>query len=245
MLDLSGVLNRPQPDAAMIEAAGVDLDRALFPLLARIERLGPIGIVELADLVGRDYSTVSRQVTKLAELGLIARCPSPEDKRVRAAILTDQGRVMTVALDAARQKLIGGLLADWKQDDVATLAVLLRKFADGALAEQDSLDFARLSQAARSFEQRINIRRLRFRDLEIQRVLDMRQMIRHASGSSMCILRFDRIDQLDMFGVRARGRIGLVVQRNDQARQRCKLPHHPQQDLIANHLRDENMKLPR
>ena len=133
LLDLTGVLNRPQPDAALIEAAGVDLDRALFPLLARIERRGPLGIVELAELAGRDYSTVSRQIAKLEDLGLVARCASPDDGRVRAAVITEQGRVMTRALDAARQKIIGELLAEWKPEDVRELARLLRRFADDAL----------------------------------------------------------------------------------------------------------------
>lgn len=133
MLDLAGVLNRPQPDSALIEAAGVDLDRALFPLLVRIDRLGPLGIVELAELAGRDHSTVSRQIAKLEGLGLVARCPSPEDGRIRAAIITDQGRAMTAALDAARQKIIQELLADWETEDVRNLSRLLRKFADGAM----------------------------------------------------------------------------------------------------------------
>ena len=133
LLDLTGVLNRPQPDAALIDAAGVDLDRALFPLLARVSRQGPLGIVELAELVGRDYTTVSRQIAKLESLELVARCPSPADGRVRAAIITDKGRVMTSALDAARQKIIEKLLADWEAEDVRVLARLLRKFADDAL----------------------------------------------------------------------------------------------------------------
>ena len=133
LMDLTGVLNRPQPDSALIEAAGIDLDRALFPLLLRIDRLGPLGIVELAELAGRDYSTVSRQVAKLESLGLVSRCPDPEDKRVRAAIMTDQGREMTAALDAARQKIIERLLADWDKEDVRILTRLLRRFADDAL----------------------------------------------------------------------------------------------------------------
>jgi DNA-binding MarR family transcriptional regulator len=133
LLDLTGILNRPQPDAALIETAGVDLDRALFPLLARVERRGPLGIVELAELAGRDYTTVSRQIAKLESLGLVARCPSPEDGRVRAAIITDQGRTITDALDAARQKIIEGLLEDWDKDDVRNLVRLLRRFADDAL----------------------------------------------------------------------------------------------------------------
>ena len=133
LLDLTGILNRPQPDAALIEAAGVDLDRALFPLLARVERRGPLGIVELAELAGRDYTTVSRQIAKLESLRLVARCPSPEDGRVRAAVITDQGRAITEALDAARQKIIEGLLADWDKEDVRDLVRLLRRFADDAL----------------------------------------------------------------------------------------------------------------
>jgi DNA-binding MarR family transcriptional regulator len=133
LLDLTGILNRPQPDAALIEAAGVDLDRALFPLLARVERRGPLGIVELAELAGRDYTTVSRQIAKLESLGLVARCPSPEDGRVRAAVITDQGRAITEALDAARQKIIEGLLADWDKEDVRDLVRLVRRFADDAL----------------------------------------------------------------------------------------------------------------
>jgi DNA-binding MarR family transcriptional regulator len=139
LLDLTGVLNRPQPDAALIEAAGIDLDRALFPLLARIERRGPLGIVELAELAGRDYTTVSRQVAKLESLGLVSRCPSPEDGRVRAAIVTDEGRTMTRALDAARQKIIEELFAHWDTQDVRELSRLLRKFADDALGWAKSL----------------------------------------------------------------------------------------------------------
>lgn len=132
LLDLTGFINRPQPDAALIEAAGVDLDRALFPLLARIERRGPLGIVELAELVGRDYSTVSRQVAKLESLGLVARQAHAEDGRMRTAVVTAQGKEMTRALDAARQKIMEKLLAGWEPDDVRTLVRLMRRLADDA-----------------------------------------------------------------------------------------------------------------
>ncbi len=65
LLDIVSVMNRPQRDAELIKEAGIPLDRALFPLLVGIERFGPIGVVELADRAGRDYTTVSRQVAKL------------------------------------------------------------------------------------------------------------------------------------------------------------------------------------
>ena len=116
LLDLTGVINRPQPDAVLIEMAGVALDRALFPLLARVERRGPLGIKELAELCGRDYTTVSRQVARLEELGLVARQVNTVDARVKEAVITDAGRTMTQALDGAREKLITALLADWSAE---------------------------------------------------------------------------------------------------------------------------------
>ena len=134
LLDIVGVVNRPQPDAALIKLAGVNLDRALFPLLVRVERRGPIGINELADLCGRDHTTVSRQIAKLETLDLVARQVNAEDARVKEAVITAQGRVMTCALDGAREELMTELLADWEQQDVAELARLLRKLADDALA---------------------------------------------------------------------------------------------------------------
>ena len=65
LLQLNGYMNRPDLDQAFLARAGVQLDRALFPLLTRIGRAHPISVVELASLVGRDHSTVSRQVAKL------------------------------------------------------------------------------------------------------------------------------------------------------------------------------------
>jgi DNA-binding MarR family transcriptional regulator len=133
LLDITGVLNRPQPDAALIEMAGVDLDRALFPLLARVERRGPLAIGELAELCGRDYTTVSRQITKLEDLGLVTRQANAGDARIKEVTVTKKGRTMTTALDGAREKIMTALLSDWDKNDVVELARLLRKLADDAL----------------------------------------------------------------------------------------------------------------
>ncbi len=87
LLDIVSVMNQPQRDEALIREAGIRLDRALFPLLVGIERFGPIGVVDLADRAGRDYTTVSRQVAKLESLGLVKRQASLTDRRVREAVV--------------------------------------------------------------------------------------------------------------------------------------------------------------
>jgi DNA-binding MarR family transcriptional regulator len=130
LVDLVGLMNRPQRDSALLQEAGVSLDRALFPLLIAIERKGPVGVVDLAELVGRDYTTVSRQITKLDGLGLIDRRPSRTDHRVREALITAKGKEMTTAIDAARERMATILFAKWSKRDLQDLARLMRRFAD-------------------------------------------------------------------------------------------------------------------
>jgi len=91
-------------------------------------------------LVGRDYTTVSRQIAKLDSLGLVSRRPSKIDNRVREAVITARGKEMTTALDAARERMAAVLFAKWSKRDLQDLARLMRRFADDfqslPLAEQ-------------------------------------------------------------------------------------------------------------
>ena len=130
LLDIVVAMNRPQRDQMLIEAAGISLDRALFPLLVGIERFGPIGVVEMADRVGRDYTTVSRQVARLESLGLVERRGSANDRRVREAVISPKGKAMTDRVDAARDRIWRAVFATWDAPDVAGLLRLMRKFAD-------------------------------------------------------------------------------------------------------------------
>jgi DNA-binding MarR family transcriptional regulator len=135
VLDIVSVMNRPQRDEALIREAGIPLDRALFPLLVGIERFGPIGVVELADGVGRDYTTVSRQVAKLESLDLVERRESVTDRRVREAVVSPKGKAMTDRLDAARDRIGRGIFERWDPHEMDELVRLMRKFADAVSSE--------------------------------------------------------------------------------------------------------------
>jgi DNA-binding MarR family transcriptional regulator len=132
LLDLVGLFNQPQRDAALIKEAGLSLDRALFPLLVRVEKRGPLGIVELAGLVGRDYTTVSRQVAKLEGLGLVTRRAGLRDRRVSDVAITKEGAAMNLAIDGARERLMWPLLSQWSEEDRQDLTRLLRRLVDDA-----------------------------------------------------------------------------------------------------------------
>lgn len=134
LVDLIGFLNSPQRDDALLREAGVALDRALFPLLVALGRKGALAVAELAELVGRDHTTVSRQLAKLESLTLVERCGSPDDRRRKMARTTESGAEVVRAITAARRRLLSRALAGWSEDDRTALAGFVRRFAD-TLAE--------------------------------------------------------------------------------------------------------------
>lgn len=131
-LDIVGIINRPEPDAAVLAEAGVQLDRALFPLLSRLGLHAPISVVELGLVAGKDHSTVSRQVGKLEALGLVARTPVGGDQRVRLLAPTAEGEVMLEKLRIARRAVIARWFNDWNEDDKAQLLNLLQRMLTAA-----------------------------------------------------------------------------------------------------------------
>ncbi|MGO6842354.1 MarR family winged helix-turn-helix transcriptional regulator [Rhizobium ruizarguesonis] len=130
LIEIVSVMNRPQRDEQMVREAGISLDRALFPLLVTIERLGPIGVVELADRAGRDYTTVSRQVAKLESLDLVVRRGNATDRRVREAVISPKGKAMTDRIDIARERMGRAIFESWDEHDFSELVRLMRKFAE-------------------------------------------------------------------------------------------------------------------
>jgi DNA-binding MarR family transcriptional regulator len=101
----------------------------LFPLLSRIGLSEPIGVVDLAELVGRDHSTVSRQVATLESLGLVERRATNADRRVRLLRPTAAGRAMLRKFSETRRKFLNERLGDWADDERALLLDLLKRFS--------------------------------------------------------------------------------------------------------------------
>ncbi|BBQ84229.1 TPA: MarR family transcriptional regulator [Kluyvera ascorbata] len=130
LLDIIGVMNQPARDEQLLQAAGVQLEQLLFPLLVAIGRCGPIGVVELADNLGRDYTTVSRQVKKLEAQGLAHKQPNERDRRISEVTLSEQGQAIFAQIAVARQTLMNRVLGNWSPEEVQTLFTLTRKYAD-------------------------------------------------------------------------------------------------------------------
>jgi DNA-binding MarR family transcriptional regulator len=104
-----------------------DLDGSAYGLLSLLQDLGPLRAGDLVARLGQDKSTVSRQVTKLVELGLVDRTVDPVDGRVQVLSPSLEGSARLARIREARRARWAADLSDWPTDDVATLAYLLAR----------------------------------------------------------------------------------------------------------------------
>ena len=106
-----------------------ELEASAYPLLAHILANPGTRGSDLAAHFGVGRATISRQLARLEQLGLISRAPDPDDSRGQILTLTAAGEA---GFTAARQGRVGHLneaLAGWKPDDVAQLARLLHRYS--------------------------------------------------------------------------------------------------------------------
>ncbi|MFD2763391.1 MarR family winged helix-turn-helix transcriptional regulator [Micromonospora eburnea] len=103
------------------------LDRAAYVILRYLDSAGPQNVSALAARLNLDGSTVTRQVSAMQRDGLITRTPDPADGRGTVVSATLTGRQRMAAVQAARTRLYGDLLAAWSPDDRDSLADLLHR----------------------------------------------------------------------------------------------------------------------
>ncbi|NUR71868.1 MAG: MarR family transcriptional regulator [Hamadaea sp.] len=103
------------------------LDRAAYLLLRRLAEHGPAQISALAEALGLDGSTVTRQVSALERDGLVERSRGPQDGRVILVSPTPAGLARVESVRTARVALYEQILADWDDADRKDLARLLTR----------------------------------------------------------------------------------------------------------------------
>ncbi|WP_407343121.1 MarR family winged helix-turn-helix transcriptional regulator [Pengzhenrongella phosphoraccumulans] len=121
--ELGLLMRRARASAAAVSArVHPDLDAGAYPLLVHIARVPGVRGCDLATHVGVGRATISRQLHRLVELGLITRKPDPHDARGQQLELTPEGTRLVADAGDARRSWLHAALNDWTADDVATLA---------------------------------------------------------------------------------------------------------------------------
>lgn len=100
----------------IIDAFDGPVQPALHPPLAAIDRLGPLGIGELAEALGITQPGATRSVAELVRLGLVAAEQPPDDQRRRLITLTSAGRAVVDQGKSAIWPRIEAAVADLCRD---------------------------------------------------------------------------------------------------------------------------------
>jgi DNA-binding MarR family transcriptional regulator len=107
------------------------MDRAAYLLLNRLDNEGPMGVKALAEGMGIDSSTVTRQVAPLVDSGLVKRTSHPEDGRAVVLALSPRGRMRLDEVRASRQKLMAVVTDGWTEEERGAFCALLGRFNEG------------------------------------------------------------------------------------------------------------------
>jgi DNA-binding MarR family transcriptional regulator len=121
---------------------GNRIDRMALMVLGTLAHCGPSRLTTVAERIGQDPSTVSRQVADLEKAGLLVRETDPEDRRAMRLKATTDGQQLLDRLSRGRRKRVERLLSDWHPDDIVTLGRLLAQLnaATEKYGEQNALE---------------------------------------------------------------------------------------------------------
>ncbi|WP_198023415.1 DNA-binding MarR family transcriptional regulator [Ensifer sp. WSM1721] len=74
------------------ERVGLDVQAGQYPLLAALDRNGPLTVGDLVGALGVSQPGVTRSVLRLVEMGLLEIERGDEDRRQKTVALTEAGR---------------------------------------------------------------------------------------------------------------------------------------------------------
>ena len=125
---------------AVLAAHGFEQPAAYFPLLAALDRLGPLSVGELSQAIGVSQPVITRSLRGLEDDGLVGSETSEEDRRVRRIALSRKGRglVQRAQREAwpAIEAAVAGACAGLSGDLLAQLAALEDALNDAPLLQR-------------------------------------------------------------------------------------------------------------
>ncbi len=80
-------------------AGGIDISLIQSHILYEIDHIHQPSIQQVADALGTDITTFSRQIQSLIKMNLVKKTPHPNDRRVYVLSLTTEGKYIATTID--------------------------------------------------------------------------------------------------------------------------------------------------
>ncbi|MFI5959826.1 MarR family winged helix-turn-helix transcriptional regulator [Cryptosporangium sp. NPDC051539] len=104
------------------------LELSAYATLRLLDTEGPLRASTIGERFALDKSTVSRQLSRLIDWGLVERTPDPSDGRAHLVAITPTGHERLNGVSTERKQEVRRLLETWDESDVTEFGRLLELF---------------------------------------------------------------------------------------------------------------------
>ncbi|MGG4032237.1 MULTISPECIES: MarR family winged helix-turn-helix transcriptional regulator [Paenibacillaceae] len=111
-------------------AGGCDISLIQSHILYEIDRQHKPSIQKVAEALGTDITTFSRQVQSLIKMKLVKKTPDPDDRRVNLLSLTTEGKYVAASIDQQMNDYLNEIFShmnDFEKDTVIRSIKLLNE----------------------------------------------------------------------------------------------------------------------
>lgn len=99
------------------QAGGHDISLVQSHILYEIEHQHQPSMQQVAETLGTDITTFSRQVQSLIKINLVTKKPDPTDRRISILSLTQEGKEVAENIDQQMNQYLDDVFSDMSQEE--------------------------------------------------------------------------------------------------------------------------------
>lgn len=99
------------------QAGGHDISLVQSHILYEVDRQRHPSIQQVAETLGTDITTFSRQVQSLVKIGLVSKAPDPTDRRIIILSLTAEGKEVADSIDNQMNQFLESVFSNMRQEE--------------------------------------------------------------------------------------------------------------------------------
>ncbi|WP_134685351.1 MarR family winged helix-turn-helix transcriptional regulator [Brevibacillus migulae] len=97
------------------QIGGIEVSLVQSHILYEISRQNKPSMQHVADTLGMDITTFSRQIQTLVKMELVTKTPLPEDRRVYLLALTTEGKFVAATIDEQMNQYLNEVFANMSE----------------------------------------------------------------------------------------------------------------------------------
>ncbi|URZ88099.1 MarR family winged helix-turn-helix transcriptional regulator [Floricoccus penangensis] len=130
LFELVNFFNDPKNDNILLKNLKIKESPNLMPIIMRIGKMGKTTVGQLARQLGKNHSSMSRQIDKFENAGLLISRESQEDMRVREISLSKTGQKIYQQILEEREKALNKAFANLEDDQLEQIKLSLELLVD-------------------------------------------------------------------------------------------------------------------